>query len=53
MTFGVLLLNRMCNYTLLKKHPIQKTSEKEVSNVAFVSGSSTEINRFYTGPLAI
>ena len=45
MTFGVLFLNRMGNYTLLKKHSIQKkTSEQEVSNVAFGSGRSTEIN---------
>jgi len=53
MTFGVLILNRVGNYTLLKKHLIQKTSEPEVSNVAFGSGRSTEINRLYTGPLAI
>jgi len=53
MTFGVLFLNRMGNYTLLKKHPKQKTTEPEVSNVVFGSGRSTEINRLYTGPLAI
>ena len=53
MTFGILFLNPMGNYTLLKKHPEQKTSEPEVSNLTFGSGRSTEINRLYTGPLAI
>jgi hypothetical protein len=43
----------MGNYTLLKKHPKQKTSEPEFSNVVFGGGSSTEINILYTGPLAI
>jgi hypothetical protein len=53
MTFGVLFLNPMGNYTLLKKHPKQKTSGPEVSNVTFGNGRSTEINRLNTGSLAI